>query len=320
MPRKITVELPDALADAIDAVGTSTSDFLYPAHEHGRRTRSVKIATVIRHALANPPERVTDTETEPPTPAPMPEAAPTLTPARITNRYLSDDEVANHATIVQDAFTRKHIADMDTAALLNLLLSEHSVPPIHDLRHLASLPPQTISDRLDVPIWTANRIALAFEFGKRLANAHSKRDKITSPADVADLLMSKMRYLTHEVVVTLALDTKGGVMDALLIAEDEEIATSTVQGSIIGNRVIFEGTLNASVFHPREIFRYAIENAANSIVLVHNHPSGCPQPSMEDIRATKQLIEAGNQIGIKVLDHIIIGDGTFISLKEENHI
>ena len=83
---------------------------------------------------------------------------------------------------------------------------------------------------------------------------------------------------------------------------------------------IFEGTLNASVFHPREIFRFAIEQSANSIILVHNHPSGDPQPSQEDIRATKQLIEAGNQIGIRVLDHIIIGDGIFVSLKEENFI
>ena len=89
---------------------------------------------------------------------------------------------------------------------------------------------------------------------------------------------------------------------------------------MIAESTIFEGTLNASVFHPREIFRFAIEQCANSIVLVHNHPSGDPQPSQEDIRATKQLIEAGNQIGIKVLDHIIIGDGIFVSLKEENFI
>ena len=92
-------------------------------------------------------------------------------------------------------------------------------------------------------------------------------------------------------------------------------------GKVIAEATIFEGTLNASVFHPREIFRFAIEEAANSVVTrIHNHPSGDPQPSQEDIRATKQLIEAGNAIGIKVLDHIIIGDGIFVSLKEENFI
>ena len=91
-------------------------------------------------------------------------------------------------------------------------------------------------------------------------------------------------------------------------------------GKMLAESKVFEGTLNASVFHPREIFRFAIEQAANSIILCHNHPSGDPQPSQDDIRATKQLIEAGNQIGIKVLDHIIIGDGIFVSLKEENFI
>ena len=114
----------------------------------------------------------------------------------------------------------------------------------------------------------AAQIVAALELGKRLARFHADRDKITSPADVADLMMSRMRYLQKEIVCVLCLDTK----------------------------------------------------SANSIILVHNHPSGDPQPSQEDIRATKQLIEAGNQIGIKVLDHIIIGDGIFVSLKEENFI
>ncbi|CAI8049710.1 UPF0758 protein MM_2791 [Geodia barretti] len=146
----------------------------------------------------------------------------------------------------------------------------------------------------------AAQIVAAFELGKRLARFHAERDKITSPSDVADLMMSKMRYLQKEIVCVLCLDTKGGV--------------TTKEATV------FEGTLNASVFHPREIFRFAIEESANSIVLVHNHPSGDPQPSQEDIRATKQLIEAGNQIGIKVLDHIVIGDGIFVSLKEEGFI
>ena len=117
----------------------------------------------------------------------------------------------------------------------------------------------------------------------------------------------------------MALNTKGYVTDNLMIAEDTNTAESAM-GELIGHRRIFEGTLNASVFHPREIFRYAIDCNANTIVLVHNHPSGDPQPSQEDIRATKQLIEAGNQIGIKVLDHIVIGDGVYISLKEEDFI
>ena len=163
----------------------------------------------------------------------------------------------------------------------------------------------------------SEKIIAAFELGKRLARFHAEKEKITAPCDVADLMMSKMRYLTKEIVVVLALDTKGGVTST---GKAGEIAGELTWGKMLAESVIFEGTLNASVFHPREVFRFAIEEAANSVVLIHNHPSGDPQPSQEDIRATKQLIEAGNQIGIKVLDHIIIGDGIFVSLKEENFI
>ena len=163
----------------------------------------------------------------------------------------------------------------------------------------------------------SEKIIAAFELGKRLARFHAEKEKITAPADVADLMMSKMRYLQKEIAVVLALDTKGGVTST---GKAGEIADDLKWGKVIAEATIFEGTLNASVFHPREIFRFAIEEAANSVILVHNHPSGDPQPSQEDIRATKQLIEAGNAIGIKVLDHIIIGDGIFVSLKEENFI
>ena len=163
----------------------------------------------------------------------------------------------------------------------------------------------------------SEKIIAAFELGKRLARFHAEKKKITSPADVADLMMSKMRYLMKEIAVVLALDTKGGVTTT---GKAGELATDVKWGKVIAEATIFEGTLNCSVFHPREIFRFAIEEAANSVILLHNHPSGDPQPSQEDIRATKRLIEAGNQIGIKVLDHIIIGDGIFVSLKEENLI
>jgi len=163
----------------------------------------------------------------------------------------------------------------------------------------------------------AEQLAAAFELGKRMARAHVEKPKITAPSDVADLMMSRLRYLQKEIVVVLCLDTKGGVTDEGKMGKH---ADELKWGKIISESTIFEGTLNACVFHPREIFRFAIEHCANSIVLVHNHPSGCPKPSQEDIRATKQLIEAGNHIGIKVLDHIIIGDGIFVSLKEENHI
>ena len=187
----------------------------------------------------------------------------------------------------------------------------------NDLKYLAGQSETALQNLIGSE--EGERLAAAFELGKRLAKAHAEREQITSPSDVADLMMSKMRYLQKEIVCVLCLDTKGGVT-VQGVQGDAETCDQLQWGTLIAESTIFEGTLNASVFHPREIFRFAIEYAANAIVLVHNHPSGCPQPSQEDIRATKQLIEAGNQIGIKMMDHIVIGDGIFVSLKEEGYI
>lgn len=182
-----------------------------------------------------------------------------------------------------------------------------------DLKEMADTRAQRFEKIKGVGKAKAAEIVAALELGKRLARFHGEREKITAPSDVADLLMSKMRYLKKEIVCVLCLDTKGGVTT-------KGVAGDVGWGKKLAETTVFEGTLNASVFHPREIFRFAIEESANSIVLAHNHPSGDPQPSQEDIRATKQLIEAGNHIGIKVLDHVIIGDGVFVSLKEEGFI
>jgi len=184
------------------------------------------------------------------------------------------------------------------------------------LKDLGSADVFLIEKRSGCTTRQAEKVYACLQFGKNLARSHADRAKITSPSDVADLMMSKLRYLQKEIVCVLCLDTKGQVTRTGRSQNEDLLWGSPV----LAEAQVFEGTLNASVFHPREIFRFAIEESANSIILVHNHPSGDPQPSQEDIRATKQLIEAGNQIGIKVLDHVIIGDGIFVSLKEENFI
>ena len=145
----------------------------------------------------------------------------------------------------------------------------------------------------------ASQIIAAFELGRRMAAFFEEKPQINSPADVARIMMSSVRDVKKEMLYVFCLDTKNNVTK---------------------QRRIFEGSLNASIIHPREVFRFAIEEAAASIILVHNHPSGDPSPSKEDIRATKQLIEAGNYVQIPVLDHVIIGDGCYISLKEEGLI
>lgn len=86
---------------------------------------------------------------------------------------------------------------------------------------------------------------------------------------------------------------------------------------IIAQETLSIGSLNASIVHPREVFRAAIKCGSASVVCAHNHPSGDPTPSAEDIRMTNRLCEAGEIVGIDVLDHIVIGDGKFVSLKEQ---
>ena len=89
------------------------------------------------------------------------------------------------------------------------------------------------------------------------------------------------------------------------------------QNYIIGEHLISKGILDASIIHPREVFKPAIKNSAAKIILVHNHPSGDPKPSREDINITEKLIKAGDELDIKVLDNVIIGMEEFWSWKEE---
>jgi len=108
-----------------------------------------------------------------------------------------------------------------------------------------------------------------------------------------------MREIKREVFIELCLDTKN---------------------QIIKQETISIGSLNANVVHPREVFKTAIRESAAHIIVAHNHPSGDPTPSREDIEITKKLVETGNIMGITVLDHVIIGDGRHFSLKEAGHI
>jgi DNA repair protein RadC len=120
---------------------------------------------------------------------------------------------------------------------------------------------------------------------------------IANPATAAEIInqVFDMENQPNEVFAILCLNTKN---------------------KIVGVHTISIGSLNASIVHPREVFKAALLNNAASIILAHNHPSGHPEPSQEDIETTKRLVKAGEIIGIKVLDHIIIGDRRYISLGE----
>ncbi|MEZ2660313.1 RadC family protein [Aneurinibacillus aneurinilyticus] len=137
------------------------------------------------------------------------------------------------------------------------------------------------------------------ELGKRMSGAPpSERITIRSPKDVADVMMEEMRYHTQEHFVCLYLNTKN---------------------HIIGRETIFIGSLNSSIVHPREVYKEAIRRSSASVICLHNHPSGDATPSREDIDVTRRLQEAGRILGIELLDHVIIGDGQFYSLKEKGH-
>jgi DNA repair protein RadC len=120
--------------------------------------------------------------------------------------------------------------------------------------------------------------------------------KLVTPQGVADYYMQDMRHLTREIVKLLMLDSKNRLIKDLTVSE---------------------GTVNTSLMPTREIYVNAIKYEAVNIIILHNHPSGDPTPSAEDIRVTKKLWEAGNLIGILLMDHIIIGDNRYISLKEQ---
>ena len=126
-----------------------------------------------------------------------------------------------------------------------------------------------------------------------------ERPSIGGPRDVANLLMPDLRYQKKEHLKSLLLDTKNRVL-----------AIKTV--SI--------GDLSSSIVHPREVYKDAVLASAASLIVAHNHPSGDPTPSAEDVSVTKRLIQAGEIMGIDLLDHIVIGDGVFASLKERGLI
>ena len=141
------------------------------------------------------------------------------------------------------------------------------------------------------------QILAAIELGRRLSQRQKQmRYVIGAPNDVACLFMEELRHLKKEIFKVLFLNTKNEI-------------TATENISV--------GNLNSSIVHPREVFRSAIKKGAASIIVMHNHPSGNPAPSQNDLQVTKRLIEAGELVGIPVLDHLVMGDGTYVSMKEK---
>ena len=165
------------------------------------------------------------------------------------------------------------------------------------LSRLAALDVSFLERVPGVGVATAARVLAALELGRRAATAASDAgDYIRGPADVFARMGPRLRDSRQEEFHALMLNSRHRVIREVLVTR---------------------GLLDSSLIHPREVFRPAVGEGAAGIILVHNHPSGDPTPSAEDRAVTKQLAEAGRAVGIPVLDHVVVGAGTYASLADE---
>ena len=169
----------------------------------------------------------------------------------------------------------------------NRLISENGMDKINFL----SL--QELMKIKGIGLAKASRLVAAFELSKRVSSGKICEKIVKNPSDIASHYIEKLKDLKKEHFIAVFLDSKN---------------------KIIKDEVISIGTLNSSLVHPREVFKEAIKCSANSVILVHNHPSGSVEPLDEDYRVNKVLIETGNLVGIKVLDHLVVGGNKWESV------
>jgi len=167
-----------------------------------------------------------------------------------------------------------------------------------NLRGIASASVEELSQVKGIGLAKAAQIKAAFELANRLEgySESGKKPLVKTPEDIVALVRGRLKGKRKEHFLTLLLDTRNQLI---------KVAEVSI------------GSLDTSIVHPREVFKEAISASAASVILAHNHPSGDPEASEDDIRLTKKLVEAGEIIGIDVLDHIIIGDKNYLSLKRE---
>ncbi len=180
-----------------------------------------------------------------------------------------------------------------------LELAEHLIMGLGGLQHLREATLDELMQQKGIGVAKATTIAAAVELGKRIWTVGGDyRPLIGSSAIAAEILINKMRGLDREHFMVMLLNQK----NALISIETVSI-----------------GTLNSSLVHPREVFKQAIKRSASAVILVHNHPSGVCEPSEQDRLVTQRLKEVGEIVGIDMIDHIIIGEDTYYSFRE-NHI
>jgi DNA repair protein RadC len=220
---------------------------------------------------------------------------------RENRRYVRDMAVADQPMVRQQQYGGDALS---TAELLANVLQTHDaldlaidmLATFGDLPSLARASVAQLCWFKGVGEAQAVRLKAAFALSKRLfAQTTGDVTRITSPADAANLLMAEMQHLEQEHLRVILLDTRNRV---------------------IGVRTLYIGSVNTSVIRIAEVFRPAIAENAPAIIVAHNHPSGDPSPSPEDVSVTRSIVDVGRTLSIDVLDHIVIGAGRFVSLKE----
>ena len=168
------------------------------------------------------------------------------------------------------------------------------------LRALSGASPGELHRQEGLGRVTALRLTAAFALARRLQGERMPRGRLLRESrQIFSCFHERLRHLKKERFISVMLDGKNRI-----IRED----------------LVSEGILTASLVHPREVFAPAIRESAGGIVLVHNHPSGDPEPSGEDLEVTRRLCAVGELVGIRVLDHVIIGDGRYVSFLERGLI
>ena len=166
------------------------------------------------------------------------------------------------------------------------------------LAAIMHISPQEIASIHGIGLAKAATVVAAVELGRWLSERAARTlEKVEGPEDVARYVIPSLRFEQKEHFLAMFLDIRNRIL-----------ALSTIS----------VGSLTSSIAHPREVFREAIRYSAASVILVHNHPSGDPAPSREDIQLTKQMMKAGEIMGIPVLDHVVVAGDNFVSLKEAN--
>lgn len=178
----------------------------------------------------------------------------------------------------------------------NMSALEVAKAVVNDTTELSDLKDKTIGELQSIRgVGKVKAISLlaAIELGKRVYSVNQEKTRIQSPNDVYLLLKEDLAILKQEVLYVLFLDLKT---------------------NLIAKKQIFIGSLNQSLIHPREVFKYAVKYSAYQIILVHNHPSGDPEPSSHDIEVTKKFMEAGEMMQIALIDHVVIGKDRYVSI------